>query len=419
MYFHLDLDAFYVSAERSINPKLKGKPIVIGGRSDPYIFSKERLNRDIVFENSGAFVSAVFIDKNEKNLPAYFKDDKKIRGIVTTSSYEARAHGIKTGMSIAEAKSRCKDLIVIKPNHIIYQKLSKQLREYMYMHIPTIEQFSIDEFFGDLSGWIEDDKIYDFLIQLRDDIHKKFKLPCSVGIAHSKWIAKLATEYAKPFGVKKIDNTKEFIKDIPIEKFPGIGKAMQTKLHKYKKFTLGDIENSKVLLYSWGNNGKSIYDRVSGIDNEIVIERDGRKSVGISRTFDPISNRDEVKRRLYILCRHIVFMVLKLNLTPTTISFCVTYKYSKKQKQISFNRLFSDQFLIDTVLELFNILDANSDSNIIKLSISLSNFVKKEKLSPSVLDIEEDIKLQALTKGNYELRKKYGIDILRNAKELL
>lgn len=419
MYFHLDLDAFYVSAERSVNPKLNGKPVAIGGRSDPYIFSKERLNRDVIFQNSGAFVSAVFIDKNEKNLPDYFRDKEKIRGIVTTSSYEARAFGIKTGMSIAEAKSRCKELIVIKPNHIIYQKLSKQLREYMYMHIPTIEQFSIDEFFGDLSGWIDDDKMYDFLVTLQHNIKQKFNLPCSIGIAPSKWVAKLATEYAKPFGVKKVDNIKEFIQNVPIEKFPGIGRALQKKLHQHKKFTLGDVQNSKVLLCSWGNSGKTIYDRVCGLDNEIVQERDGRKSVGISRTFDPIADRTELKRRIYILCRHISFMVSKLDLTPTTISFSVTYKYSKKQKQLTFNRLFSDQFLIDTVLETFVELDGKSNNAVIKLSISLSHFIQKEKQNPSILTIDEDIKQQALSKGNFELRKKYGIDILRNAKELL
>ncbi len=141
MNFHLDLDAFFVSAKRISNPKLLGKPVAIGGRSDPYIFSKERLNRDIVFQNSGAFVSAVFIDKNESKLPDYFKDKDKIRGIVTTSSYEARSYGIKTGMSIAEAKSRCKDLIVIKPNHALYHQLSKDLRLYMQIKIPMIEQF--------------------------------------------------------------------------------------------------------------------------------------------------------------------------------------------------------------------------------------------------------------------------------------
>jgi len=419
MNFHLDLDAFFVSAERISNPNLTGKPVAIGGRSDPYIFSKKRLNRDIVFQNSGAFVSAVFIDKNEANLPDYFKDENKIRGIVTTSSYEARSYGIKTGMSIAEAKIRCKELIVIKPNHVLYHRLSKELREYMYKHIPIIEQFSIDEFFGDLSGWIEDDEIYTFLDNLKNDIYKKFGLPCSIGIANSKWTSKLATEYAKPFGVKKIDNVDKFIQNIPIEKFPGIGRAFQKRLHKHKKFTLGDLKNSKTLLYSWGNSGKSIYDRVCGIDNEEVIEKTGRKSVGISRTFDAIVNRDELKRRLYILSRHLIFMVSRLELTPTTLHLSIKYKYSSKAKQITFNRLLSEQFLTCSAVKIFKELDTHCSNEVIKLSISLTNFIAKEKLNPSVLDIQEDIKLNTLMKKNQELRSKYGIDILRSAKELL
>jgi len=419
MNFHLDLDAFFVSAERISNPKLNGKPVAIGGRSDPYIFSKERLNRDIVFQNTGAFVSAVFIDKNEANLPDYFKDDNKIRGIVITSSYEARSYGIKTGMSIAEAKNRCKDLIVIKPNHSLYHKLSKELREYMHTQIPIIEQFSIDEFFGNLSGWIEENEMYDFLVKLRDNVYEKFGLPCSIGIANSKWTSKLATEYAKPFGVKKVDDIDKFIKDIPIEKFPGIGKAFQKKLHKYKKFTLGDIKESKTLLYSWGNSGKSIYNRVCGCDEEIVIEKIGRKSVGISRTFDGITDRKELERRFYILNRHLIFMVSKLKLIPTTLNLSIHYKYNSKRKQITFNRLLNEQFLIESIINIFEELDQHSNNEVIKLSISLTNFIKKEKLNPSVLHIEKDLKLNLLMKKNQELRSKYGIDILRSAKELL
>ena len=419
MNFHLDLDAFFVSAERISNPNLLGKPVAIGGRSDPYIFSKERLNRDIVFQNSGAFVSAVFIDKNESKLPDYFKDKDKIRGIVTTSSYEARSYGIKTGMSISEAKNRCKELIVIKPNHALYHQLSKDLRVYMQNKIPMIEQFSIDEFFGDLSGWIDDDDIYAFLVNLKNDIFKKFSLPCSIGIAHSKWTSKLATEYAKPFGVKKVDNVYEFIKDIPIEKFPGIGKAYQVKLYKYKKFTLGDIKESKTLLYSWGNSGKILYDRVCGCDNESVSERVGRKSVGISRTFDVITDRDELKRRFYILNRHLIFMVSKLELIPTTLSLSVRYQYVSKRRQITFSRLLSEQFLIETIMGIFEDLDKYSNNGVIRLSISLSNFIKKDKLNPSVLDIQKDLKLNLLMQKNHELRSKYGIDILRSAKELL
>ncbi len=419
MNFHLDLDAFFVSAERIENIKLKDRPVAIGGRSDPYIFLKKRLNRDIVFQNSRAFISAVFIDKDEPSLPGYFKDKDKIRGIVTTSSYEARKYGIRTGMSIVEAKSRCKELIVIKPNHVLYHRLSKELREYMQTQIPTIEQFSIDEFFGDLSGWVEDDRVFSFLENLKNSIYKKFGLPCSIGIAKSKWTSKLATEFAKPFGVKQIDSVDEFIKDIPIEKFPGIGKAFQKKLHKYKKFTLGDIKESKTLLYSWGNSGKSIYNRVCGCDEELVVEKIGRKSVGISRTFDAITDRKELKRRLYILNRHLIFMILKLKLTPTTLYLSIRYKFNSKRKQMTFNRLLNEQFLIETIIEIFEELDGYSKEGVMRLSISLTNFIKKEKLSPSILDIQKDIKLNSLMKKNQELRAKYGIDIIRNAKELL
>ncbi|WP_458701363.1 Y-family DNA polymerase [Sulfurospirillum sp. 1307] len=419
MYFHLDLDAFFVSAERSINPKLLNKPVAIGGRSDPYIFSKKRLNRDVIFQNSGAFVSAVFIDKNRKNLPDYFCENGRIRGIVTTSSYEARAFGIKTGMSIAEAKSRCPHLIVIKPNYSLYHRLSKDLRHYMQEKVPIIEQFSIDEFFGDLHGWIEDKNIYDFLKNLQNEIFLNFKLPCSIGIAKSKWIAKLATQYAKPFGIKLVSNIDEFIKDIPIEDFPFIGKSMQKTLYKYKKYTLGDIKNSKTLLYSLSNQSKIIYDRVCGLDNEIVKEKEKRKSVGISRTFDEIADREEIKRRLYILCRHLSYMVTKLDLVPTTIYLSIRYKYTKKRKQATFNRLFNEKFLTEIVINIFIELDGNSLSPIIRLSISLSNFINKKNFVPSILDIDEDLKQYNLTKESYKLKSKYGIDIIRSAKELI
>ncbi len=417
MYFHLDLDAFFVSAHRSINPELKDKAVAIGGRSDPYIFSKKRLRRRVLFQNSGAFVSALFIDENNDEKGNYFYERGKIRGIVTTSSYEARKCGIKTGMSIAEALSRCPKLIVLKPNHKLYHKLSSALREYLSYKIPIVEQFSIDEFFGDLNGWIEDKHSFDFLKSLQEDINNKFKLPCSIGISKSKWIAKLATEFAKPYGIKKVDDIYEFIKDIPIEKFPSIGKATQKKLYKYKKFTLGDIKESKTLLYSWGNSGKKIYDRVCGIDNEHVLEREGRKSIGISRTFDEIVNREEIKRRLIILCRHLSHMVFKLNLFPSTIYLSIRYKYYKKKKQQTFNRKFSENFLITAVISLFLELDKASKNPIIRLSISLCNF--KTRFTPSVLDTKADTKFHNLTKQSYKLQQKYGIDILRVAKELI
>lgn len=418
MFFHLDLDAFYVAAEQIKDRALKGKPIAIGGRSDPFIFSKTPSNRNIEFQNSGAFVSALFTSAHHENLPEYFQEEEKIRGIVTTSSYEARAFGIKTGMSLREAKKRCPNLIVIKPNHAWYQKLSKELREYLQERIPLIEQFSIDEFFGDVSGWVKDDAIEQFFKDLQDDILKTLGLPCSIGIANSKWIAKLATEYAKPYGLRWVKDIDTFIQEIPIEEFPGIGKSVCKKLHAYKKYTLGDIKSSKTLLYSWGNQGKSLYDRVSGIDNEDINTHTQRKSVGISRTFDPINDREEIIRRVFILSRHVTFMVSRLDLIPSTFSLTIGYEYGKKQKQQQFHRIFNEHFLTKECVLMFKELDQHSQNKIIRLGISLSNFVPKERLTPSVLDIQADIKYNKLMKSNMELRKKYGVDILRSAKEL-
>jgi DNA polymerase-4 len=86
---------------------------------------------------------------------------------------------------------------------------------------------------------------------------------------------------------------------------------------------------------------------------------------------------------------------------------------------MTFNRLLNEQFLIETIIEIFEELDGYSKEGVMRLSISLTNFIKKEKLSPSILDIQKDIKLNSLMKKNQELRAKYGIDIIRNAKELL
>jgi len=147
---------------------------------------------------------------------------------------------------------------------------------------------------------------------LKEDIFKEFGLPVSIGIAKSKWIAKVATEKAKPFGVYQVKDTAFFIEDIPINEFPGIGKAFQKRLLSYGIERLGEIAKHKDLFYSWGKIGVQLYGRVTGIDNEAISERTPRKSIGISRTFDAITDSGEVRRRVVIMARHIVYMVMGL-----------------------------------------------------------------------------------------------------------
>ncbi len=421
MIMHLDLDAFFASAERISAPHLQGKPIAVGGRSDPFIFDKKAKSKKVSLENSGAFVPVLFNREKETTFSTFFQEKERIRGIIITCSYEARAYGIKTGMSIREALSRCPNLIVREPNHQHYHTLSHDLRSFLETKVPSLEQYSIDEFFADVSGWIEEDDIEYFAKKLKKEILKEFSLPISIGIAKSKWIAKLATHFAKPDGIYYVpaSHLSTFIHDIPISLFPGIGKAYQKKLLHYQKKTLGDIEASKELLYSWGNSGKVLYQRVCGIDNERVAHKKDRKSIGISRTFDPIIERKELKRRLMILARHLIFLVLKLQLHPKTIFVSLRYQYhTSSKKQISINRVLSESFLQEKVQELFDTLDVYPYSPLIRITISLTNFQQNLPKQLSLFSFESDQKSRELSLQTQKIREKYGVDIIKRGREL-
>lgn len=420
MILHLDLDSFFVSAERTQDESLMGKEVAVGNRSDRFIFSSTMKNKKSMVANKGAFVPPLFFSKAEDK-SSYFLDNDRIRGIIITSSYEARAKGVKTGMSIKEALCLCPNLIVLPPNHILYHTLSFRLRNFLQKRVPKIEQYSIDEFFADSFGWIEDRDIYEFALSLKDEIRLTFGLPISIGISKTKWIAKLATAYAKPNGIKIVREHEvyDFIKDIPIEKFPGIGRAWRKKLLNYKKRTLGDIYASKTLLYSHGRAGKELYDKICARDGDKVEEKEERKSIGLSRTFDPVSDRKEIKRRICILSRHLSFLLSKAKLNPSTIFLSIKYEFNEKaKKHKTYNRILTESFLKEEFTKLFDEIDRYKNSKIIRLSLSLSNFQNRKNSIYSLLDYQEAKKEHKLYSNIDRLREKYGIDILKHATEL-
>jgi len=422
MFLHIDIDSFFASAERSVNPKLNGIPIAVGGRSNLEIFNKKRTNIKLMNENSGAFVSPLFYSDKEKSFESFFVDNingkRKIRGIITTSSYEARAFGVKTAMPIAQALQLCPHLLVIPSNYKLYHTLSREITLYMEKAIPKIEQFSIDEFFGDLSEWVKEEECYNFAIKLRDDIFEKFKIPVSIGIAPSKWIAKVATNKAKPFGVYQVQKNSEFIKEIPIEAFPGIGKAFQERLKAHGIQTLGEIEANKELFYSWKKPGIHIYNRVLGINNEFVNQKSPRKSIGISRTFDPIHDHQEVRRRVVIMARHIVYMVLKHQVNPTTYYLGLRYEFDIKRKSsITLQRIFSEELFKTQLLEMYDKI-VYKNTAAIKLTINVSNFNELKNATMSLFDFEADAKKAELSRDIQSLRDRFGLDIVKSGIEL-
>ncbi len=422
MFIHIDIDSFFVSAERSVDPSLKGKPVAVGGRSNLEIFSRKRTHIRLMDDNSGAFVAPVFYSDHEKSFREKFIDiidgKEKIRGIITTSSYEARAYGVKTAMPIAQALRLCPHMIVIPSHYLLYHKLSHRIHAFISLRVPEVEQFSIDEFFGDLRGWIGDDSAESFSKRLQKEIKDEFDIPVSIGIAPSKWIAKLATEFAKPYGIFMVKDTASFIRDIPISEFPGIGKRLQKRLYEKGIKTLGEIEDHKRLFYSWGRSGEQLYHRITGDSTEGINKSEGRKSVGISRTFDPLDDPDEIRRRIMIMARHICYIVMGLDVNPTLYYLKIGYQYGIRAKtSFRSDRVFSEKVYKQTLSEMYEKI-ARKDLSAIKLTLNVSDFTVQHPRTLSLLYLDSDIREQKISRKIHSLRQRFGLDVIRTANEL-
>ncbi len=321
-------------------------------------------------------------------------------------------------MPIAQALQLCPHLVVLPSNYPFYHQMSKAITQYMEKKIPKIEQFSIDEFFGDLSGWIPEEECYNFAMELKAKIFEEFKIPVSIGIAPSKWIAKVATNKAKPFGVYQVQQNSAFIKNIPIETFPGIGKAFQARLKSYGIHTLGEIKVNKDLFYTWKKPGIQLYNRVLGIDNEFINAKAKRKSIGISRTFDAIRDSHEVRRRVVIMARHIIYIVQKHKVNPSTYYLGLNYEYNINRKASrTLHRLFSENLLKEQLLEMYDEI-VYQNGGAIKLTINVSNFSDEKGSTPSLFEFEEDKKRAELSQKIQGLRDRFGLDILKSGVEL-
>ena len=428
MKIHLDLDCYFVSAERTRYPFLKGKNVVVCKSSDNKIFSKVKKDATLL-DDTGAFNSVLEFRNNfnTNNILSewrkqYISDEGYIHGIVIAKSYEAKKYGIKTGTPLKDALVMCPNLLVLPSDHLFYQQLSQKLKEYLEYKIPVLEQYSIDEFFGDLNGWIKDEDTLDFITHLRDEIMEKFDLPITIGASKSKWIAKLLTDTVKPFGVTAVPENKvlEVTKDIDVNEFPGIGRAISKKLQGYGIKTLEQLRARPQLLTSYGKAGVDLYKRICGTDNERVIAYNDRRGIGISRNFQAILDRNEVYRRVMILARYLSYTIVKLKLNPTTFYFKIRYEYGSKASQsVTHNRLFNEKFLIDLSRDMISKLDGHVTHKIHFIAISASNFINKANLKTlSLVDLEKDKKFKSLTQKLEKVRDKYGVDCVRYGREL-
>lgn len=370
---HIDLDTFFVSVSRLENPKLVGKPVLVGGTEG--------------------------------------------RGVVAACSYEARTFGIHSAMPMKMALRLCPDAIVVRGDYERYSYYSDVITEIIKESVPSYEKSSIDEFYMDLTGMDRFFGCYKWAQELREKIIRETNLPISFGLSANKTVSKIATGEAKPNNHKKIDFGVEkiFLAPLSVSKIPMVGEKTYHILRGMgieKILTLQQMP-PELLVRILGENGHVIWKKANGIDNTPVEPYNERKSISTEETFgqdtiDAVS----LKNMLTGMTEKLAYQLRSEN----KLTACVTVKlrYSNFDTHTMQSRIpytSCDHTLIQRVKELFDKL-YNRRMLVRLIGVKFSHLVGGSHQINLFEDSEEMIKLyQAMDK----MRKRFGSDAIQRA----
>lgn len=338
---HIDMDAFFAAVEIRDNPKLKGKPVIIG--SDP--------------RQTGG------------------------RGVVSTCSYEARAFGIHSAMSSKEAYERCPQAVFISGNYEKYKTVGLEIRAIFKRYTDLIEPMSIDEAYLDVTenklGIKSAVKIARLIQQ---DIWQELHLTASAGVSYNKFLAKMASDYQKPHGLTVIlpDQVQDFLKQMDIAKFHGVGKKTVERLHEMGIYTGADLlDVSEVTLIDrFGRLGFDLYRKARGIHNSPVKSNRIRKSIGKEKTYGKILQVEEdIKKELTLLSEKVALNLSKQDKTGKIIILKIRYAdFSTLTRRKSLSQATQDASQIaQTAIQLYEEL-AEKEKGIRLLGITVTGF---------------------------------------------
>lgn len=244
---HIDMDAFYASVELRERPELKDLPVVIASHHP--------------------------------------------RAVVAAASYPARFYGLRSAMSMGQARKLCPQVIVIEPDFAKYRQVSAQIHQIFQQYTSLIEPLSLDEAFLDVTENLKQiPSATEVAMRIREDIFQATGLTASAGVAPNKFLAKIASDWHKPNGicVIKPSQVQRFIQDLPLKKIPGVGKVTQEKLKSLNLETLGDLQqiDEALLIQHFGKYGRRLFLYAQGIDERPVeVERE-RQQISKETTFD-------------------------------------------------------------------------------------------------------------------------------------
>jgi DNA polymerase-4 len=382
---HLDLDAFFCSVEENNDPSLRGKPFAVGGRPDQ-------------------------------------------RGVVASCSYAARMRGVHSAMAMARAIKICPELIIVSSRHGNYGKISDEVMDYLKTLTPMIEQVSIDEAFMDLSDLPDSGESLARTIQ--QYIKEHFSLPCSIGVATNKLVAKIATDVGKaskrsnlpPQAIKVVlpGTEAEFLAPLPTQALWGIGPKTSARLAEHGIKTIGDIvhlsmeERHKYL----GKYGDDLLSRALGIDETPIHTSHGVKSVSNETTFaHDIDDIETLHETLHRLSESVGRRLRYKNLSGDTIKLKLRWKnFTTLTRQITLSLPTSaDNEIYEAVRDLF---DSTWEKGmpVRLLGVGVSHF-EKNPYQLGLWDRPDEKETDLLTAVDH-IRDKYGKNTIMRGSEL-
>lgn len=382
--FHIDMNCFFVSCEVAENPDLYGKNVAVA----PNASSR--------------------------------------KSIILAASYSAKAKGIKTTMHVNEALRVCPDLILLDTNYSLYSEYSRKFFSYFLSITPLVEPASIDEGYLDVTDICEKENPIDLAVRIQKEILEKFGLPCSIGIAPNKFLAKMASDMKKPLGITILRKReiKEKMWILPIGDLQGVGKKTLQLLHELKIFTIGDLatySNLKLLEETLGKNiSRSLIASANGEGSTVVdINRfNDTQNISNSTTFDADEyDIEKVKLTLKLLTNSVCSRLEKAKLKAQTFTVQIKYNnfkmYSKsKTLDIQINESSKVYNLIE---DLFD--DLHSQPFGIRLigvgASKLKPYQEKMKQMTIFDTFDKDEKDNAINKLIQQLNSNFGEAVLK------
>lgn len=379
---HVDMNSFYASVEMAYDPNLKGKPLAIAGNVE------ER------------------------------------RGIIVTCSYEARKFGVKTTMPLWEAKKLCPQLVVMKPNFERYRAASLAMFEILRQYTELVEPVSIDEGYMDITESFSLGSPIQIAESIQKRILEQLDLPCSIGIAPNKFLAKTASDMKKPLGITILRK-----RDIPTalwslntNEMHGVGNKTAEKLKTIGIYTIGELaKGNEIQLKSLlGINGIRIKERANGIDSRPVDPESVSefKSVGNSTTLPrDISNQQELFQVLEGLAETVSTRLRRKNVMASALAITIRYKDRKTiTKSMKLLNPINHKEDISTFAKQLFIKAWNGDP--VRLLGITGNDLVEQDHAYKQLDLfsyEKEAKKEPLLKTLSSLREKYGKNIIERA----